>query len=227
MYCKSCKTDKDINDFYPHLSKCKDCRKSYQKSISKKVKPESYKPSVRTRKIDKDKYLTLDEFNMFKKCITNDKMDLFWRLLASTGLRIREGLNIKKSDLNYDRLSFNTNTLKRKDKPIHEIKIAESMWLRIKKRCEDVKEDYLFSFSYEYDLLDFKSTCARAKLNPRFSPHSLRHLYGTYIFGEYNNLIVARDALRHTSTKMTERYVRIPDKAKQEQANKMGTMLGD
>jgi len=176
-FCTKCKSEKEDNCFYFYASWCKGCYKIYREGRTAILKENGKESLIKGRtKTEREKYMIVEEWWKFEDELANEKSSLLWRLIANTGLRLREGLAIKKSEFDFDHLLLHVPTLKRKHgkRPILDVDIPPDM-------CDEVKElpeGKLFEISALQAWRIFKRVAKRAGLNARYSPHALRHMQG-------------------------------------------------
>ena len=147
-------------------------------------------------------------------------MDYFlFGLLAHTGLRISEALQMKETDVHDEFLIIRAESSKNKQKgtvyfgPKTRVLLDELMELRlgILKRTET---DLLFSFngkvpSRSYAHGRFKYWLNQVSLPAQLSIHSLRHTYGTVCLDNGLSLTFVRDQLRHSNISVTSQYLHL------------------
>tara|TARA_Y100001935_G_scaffold249131_2_gene247265 strand:- start:9714 stop:10271 length:558 start_codon:yes stop_codon:yes gene_type:complete len=140
-------------------------------------------------------------------------------VIAHTGLRISEALNLKWTDIHDDFLIIRPEISKNKKrgtvyfgtktqdllKELYDLKIQI-----IKKKSVD----YIFSSngrvaSRSYMHTRFKLWIDQVGLPPSLSIHSLRHTYGTMCLDKGLSLTFVRDNLRHSSIAVTSKYLHL------------------
>lgn len=168
-------------------------------------------------KNERDKYLLKDEYKKFIE-YTPEQYKLFWEVVFGAGLRISEALNITMNDVIFEENKILITTLKRKNHPIIPVIVSENIICRIgnmRKNMEIYGRIWKFSRQYAWKL--FKSICLKAGLNPKYSPHAMRHAHGVMIADITNgNMIEIKNRLRHSSIRSTEHYVHISEKKQKE-----------
>ncbi len=166
-------------------------------------------------------------------------------ILADTGIRVGELVNLKLGDIRLEKKQFKVNVRSTKtyqDRiiPFCYLKqgglISETFsayWQSIKFANSRSSEDYLFKTS-EYYQKKFKKDSSKlnrgtinylinkltksAKLDKRVTPHSFRHFYATYLAvnGEKIEIIQAR--LGHQDINKTKIYIHYADLVQSESA---------
>lgn len=172
-------------------------------------------------KSERDKYLLKEEYKKFIKN-TPDQYKLFWEVVFHAGLRISEALNITINDIFYNENKILITTLKRKNHPIIPVIIPKNLIDNIQGYvCKNPGiNGRLWKFSRQYAWKMFKSICIKSNLNPKYSPHALRHAHGVMIADITNgNMIEIKNRLRHSSIRSTEHYVHVSEKKQKELAD--------
>ena len=147
-------------------------------------------------------------------------IDFFlFSIIANTGLRISEALNLKWSDIHEDFLIVRPEVSKNKKRGtvyfgaktqdlINELRELRSETLKRK------QSDYIFSLngkitSRSYMHGRFKLWTLQAGLPLNLSIHSLRHTYGTLCLDKGLPLTFVRDNLRHSTVAVTSQYLHL------------------
>ncbi|MBN8538351.1 MAG: site-specific integrase [Deltaproteobacteria bacterium] len=140
-------------------------------------------------------------------------------LIANTGLRISEALNLKWSDIHDDFLIIRPEVSKNKKRGTVYYGIKSQNLLAelkdFKSHLSNRKPtDYLFSIntkipSRSYMHIRFKYWTSQTGLPSRLSIHSLRHTYGTMCLDKGLPLTFVRDNLRHSSVAVTSQYLHL------------------
>lgn len=147
-------------------------------------------------------------------------MDHFlFSLIAYTGLRISEALNLKKEDIHEDFIIIRPEISKNKKKGTvyfgNKTRILIDELFLIKKTVlKKDNSDYLFSLtgivpSRCHSHTRFKYWLNLAGLPTQFSIHSLRHTYGTLCIDKGLSLTFVRDNLRHANISITSQYLHL------------------
>lgn len=140
-------------------------------------------------------------------------------LIAYTGLRISEALNLKKEDIHEDFIIIRPEISKNKKKGtvyfgnktrllIDDLLLTKQTVLKI------FSTDLLFSLtgilpSRSYSHTRFKYWLGVVNLPKQFSVHSLRHTYGTLCIDKGLSLTFVRDQLRHSNISITSQYLHL------------------
>ncbi|MEK6774790.1 MAG: site-specific integrase [Bdellovibrionota bacterium] len=153
-------------------------------------------------------------------------IDFFlFTLIANTGLRISEALNLKWSDVHEDFLMVRPEISKNKRRGtvyfglktqaiIQELKDVRTNVINRK------SGDFLFSLngsvpSRSFMHLRFKYWLEQNELPSQFSIHSLRHTYGTMCLDKGLPLTFVRDNLRHSSVAVTSQYLHLTKESRE------------
>lgn len=146
-------------------------------------------------------------------------MDYFlFTLIANTGLRISEALNLKWSDIHDDFLIVQLEISKngRKGSVYFGTKTRALLdeLRKLKPAITDDLNDSLFSVKGKvatrcYMHVRFKYWLQQTGLPNTFSIHSLRHTYGTQCLDKGLSLTFVRDNLRHSNISITSQYLHL------------------
>jgi len=180
-------------------------------------------------KNERDKYLLKEEYKKFIEN-TPEQYKLFWKIVFHSGLRISEGLNLTVNDILWNENKLLIATLKRKGHPIIPIIISKDLIDELKIYIKESGRMWknpaingrIWKYSRQYAWRIFKSICIKAELNPKYSPHALRHSHGVMIADITNgNMVEIKNRLRHSSIKSTEFYVHCSEAKQKELSNKI------
>lgn len=147
-----------------------------------------------------------------------DKYDLVFRLLATSGLRISEALNLRKRDLDGDGVLVRGKGNKQRYVPVR----PEIMERLRGYAAGKLATAYLFqSDSYRKGAAGepmsqsifsrvFKQSVIAAGLDPdKVTPHTLRHSFATHALRKTGRLEVVQDLLGHADPKTTRIYAKL------------------
>lgn len=140
-------------------------------------------------------------------------------LLAHTGLRISEALNLRWSDIHADFLIVRAEVSKngRRDSVYFGPKtrsLLDELFEIKQGELRKTETDSVFSFSGKlpsrsYAHTRFKYWISQAGLPSQLSLHSLRHTYGTICLDNGLSLTFVRDQLRHSNIAITSQYLHL------------------
>jgi len=142
--------------------------------------------------------------------IQEKKIILIIKMLAMTGLRISEFINIKNKDI----YNFNSENkiikIIGKGKKERKIYISNTFLSEIKKIYPDKKDIEFLFYNTRNNLYNRKTLWIqikqffRKKINKNVNPHMLRHFYATYkIFIEKQDVKAVSKFLGHSSVSIT------------------------
>jgi site-specific recombinase XerD len=166
------------------------------------------------------KILTEDELvRVFKACLGNDRDSAIVQLLADSGMRLGELVNLDHDDFN-GKGNVLRVTGKTGERPVfitNDTNAIISMYC-VDERPEPLAEDKLF-LTYDgrpltsgrvQKILD--GIGKRAGLSQRLGPHKIRHTVATMMLRNGANLETVRRTLGHTQISTTERYLHLTDR---------------
>lgn len=146
-------------------------------------------------------------------------------IIANTGLRISESLNLKWSDVHEDFLVVRPEISKNRKRGTvyfgNKTKALFDKWREIRLTTLKRKStDYIFSMtgqvpSRSYMHIRFKYWFEQTGLPFNLSIHSLRHTYATLCLDNGLSLTFVRDNLRHSSIAVTSKYLHLTKESRQ------------
>lgn len=160
------------------------------------------------------KYMTPQEWDSFKANIQSASYHRLWTLIYLLGLRLGEALALKGEDFNFTTGRVRVRSLKRADHLEVSYKLPDPI-LKAFCACAHDPETFVFLTLQGKPLTNrtawgaFKRTVKRAGLDPRLSPHSLRHAAGMRIWKREKDLLKVQKVLRHANMKTSENYMHI------------------
>ena len=164
------------------------------------------------------KVLAKDEIKQLLNNTNNIKHKCILALIYSSGLRISELINLKIEDIlterkqirirnakgNKDRYSLLSQSLL-EELRLYYKKYRPQLWL-----FEGPKPGSQYSSSSINRLL--KAAAQKAGINPRVTPHMLRHSFATHLLEQGTDLRYIQALLGHSSSKTTEIYTHVSNK---------------
>jgi integrase len=185
-------------------------------------------------KLTRDKYLLPDEYKRllnFAKIRnhTNSKRDYaILCLLGLCGLRSVELVSVRIGDLYFNnadgkRPLIRVNTAKkrrkgttvcREDIPVPSKAVrAVNTYLSTHPDPPGRRKPYdrIFKITTRQIRRLFKYYARQIGLNPKYSPHALRHTRGVMVYDETKDIQLVKEALRHTNISITQVYVHAVD----------------
>lgn len=146
-------------------------------------------------------------------------------VIAHTGLRISEALNLKMSDIHDDFLIIRPEISKNKKRgTVYFGTKTQELFKELQElRTHAIKRkptDYIFSLngkvtSRSYMHTRFKFWIEQVGFPASLSVHSLRHTYGTMCLDNGLSLTFVRDNLRHSSIAVTSKYLHLTKESRQ------------
>lgn len=157
-------------------------------------------------KIDKKApvYLTQAEIRDLIDSAVEPRDNLIVKMLYATGVRISELVNIKKSDIDFDR-----DTIKVFGKGAKEriVLIPDGLSSSLRAYCEQLDDDSkLFDLTTRTVQRDIKILAVRAGINKHVTPHKLRHSFATHMLQNGGSVVAIQKLLGHTSLNTTQIY---------------------
>ena len=140
-----------------------------------------------------------------------EKSRLIVSLLYSSGLRVSELVNLKKSDLNLDQRSGWVRKGKgSKDRIFF---MAEQLSKELKDYIQEREGDFLFSKDKPLTTRNVQKIIQgarrRAGINRKVTPHTLRHSFATHLLDQGTDIRLIQSMLGHSSLNTTQVYTHI------------------
>ncbi|MDO9581435.1 MAG: site-specific integrase [FCB group bacterium] len=164
------------------------------------------------------KVLSKNEVKEILNSCNNIKHHCILILLYSAGLRRSELINLKVSDIDSERMVININGAKgNKDR----VSLLSENTLRLlRKYYKEFKpEMYLFEgmnggkYSPTSIAKVLKNAANKAGIQKNVTPHMLRHSFATHLLEQGTDLRYIQELLGHSSSKTTEIYTHVSNKA--------------
>lgn len=182
------------------------------------------------------KVLSINEVKSLLKCFDIDTINLsdfqkrqFHRdaalidLLVSTGVRIGEAAAISLNDIIINDQTILIHGKGRKQRLVY---ISSPItWKRIcflAKERKKPRESFLFTnrFGRQLSIYGieniFKKYLAKAKINPKYTPHHLRHTFATYLLENGADLRSVQEILGHANVSTTQIYTEVTNSRKKQ-----------
>lgn len=190
-------------------------------------------------KSNRDKYLTKEEFQQLLLAAQNKPYwYMMFYLAGNLGLRGGELVRLRVEHIDQRNCSLKIPTLKQEgkkgikrgsirrgkmpstfiDTPISQVmvdKILEYVTVNQRKGWLFPAEDGIHFPEWKWRR-GFKFFAEKAKLNPKYSPHSLRHCKGILTYRKFKDIKAVQALLRHRSISSTEVYTHLDLDAKRE-----------
>ena len=221
-------TDKELFKFIYHLVNQKNISASYQRQVVGALKlfyKEIYDRTipfeylqVKNRERKLPVVLSKQEVKRVLAGIENLKHKAILSLIYSSGLRIGELLELKKTDIDSNRMVVHVKGAKgKKDRyTILSENVLELLRLYYKKYKP---KQYLFEgqsggkYSRESTSQVFKRALKKAKISKNATLHILRHSFATHLLEEGISIAYIQKLLGHTNIKTTLIYTQIAQAA--------------
>jgi integrase/recombinase XerD len=147
-------------------------------------------------------------------------LDFFlFSLIANTGLRISEALNLMWEDVHEDFLIIRPEISKNRKKGMvyygpKTRALLDEFYALKRERLNRTNSSLLFSMSGKvpsrsYAHMRFKFWLCQSGISTEYSIHSLRHTYGTMCLDHGLSLTFVRDQLRHSNISITSQYLHL------------------
>lgn len=216
--CSRCKEKKEEIEFYFYSNMCKEChrRSTLERTKELKEKKIRYRKPERA-KARRRRYFEIEDWQKFIVYEDLPKFRLLWILIVAGGFRIRETLPMTKSMFNFEAGTVTIYPLKSKLGEPVEVNIDRELLDEI----QALPQERLFLFKYHTAYNRFKEVCRKAGLNPRYSPHTLRHLAGSLVYHATGDLFQVKEALRHSAIATSAGYVHMGSTKRKETSGKL------
>ena len=188
---------------------------------------------------------TQEEVRRIMSYATDIRYHAFLVLVYSCGLRAREAMRVKFSDIDAKQgllYVINGKGGKTRVVPIPQstIHVLREMWLTHKHpkllfpgyklyNVQKGKQEGTTNktVSYQTLLVYFQKICALAGVNRQVGLHTLRHSYATHLLEEGIPIRVVQEYLGHRSLATTSIYLHLTHKLKREGANTLENLMRD
>jgi len=162
--------------------------------------------------------LSKEEVRQILRSVRNLKHKCVLTLIYSAGLRIGEAINLKVSDISFDRGTLRVKMGKgRKDRLTV---LSEAAIPLLERYIQYYQPDnYLFEgwyndrYSYSSIRAIFRRALMDCGINKRLTVHSLRHSFATHLMEHGTDLRYIQTLLGHSSSKTTEIYTHVSTNA--------------
>ena len=160
-------------------------------------------------------YFTMEEANELVQATESGDTRLAMRLMLRCGLRVSEALQIRPSQLRFDRsppiISLPADIVGNKAKTAREIPIPEDLVEILRDRASGetkARNRLLVELSRQAVGQGMKKAAEVAGVDPaRVHPHALRHTYGRHCILQGVPVNILQKWLGHSSLEMTMQYV--------------------
>lgn len=163
--------------------------------------------SLKNRENITEKILMTEEIKALISCAKNPRDAMLIKLLANTGLRISEAINLKWSDINLGKITVFGKGGKTRFIPIKSDLLNELVTLKNKHCSYIFYSNRLTSLKRENVHTMLKDVAKRANLTDRVSAHWLRHSTASHALNNGASLTQVKELLGHGSINTTARYL--------------------
>jgi len=155
--------------------------------------------------------VTREEFDNFLSVIPNKKHKLGFKLMYESGLRVSEVINLKKYDLNFEKLTVRIRGKGEKDR--YSI-LPENISEELKDFTKGIEGNIFTNQNNgkKLTIKTFQERLKKAKLDSKitkdFTCHSLRHGFAINWVNDGLDIEILRRVLGHSSLKTTQIYLK-------------------
>lgn len=157
--------------------------------------------------------LTPEEIKRMIESTSNIKHRLILKILYGCGLRVSEGVNIKKEDINSTENLIHIRLAKGKKDRF--VKIPESIKKELESYCSLNDSEFLFPSNRGGKLTTatiqaiVEQSAKRANISKEVYPHLLRHSFATHLLEQGTDLRIIQKLLGHADIRTTQMYTQI------------------
>jgi integrase/recombinase XerD len=243
-------TKKDTEEYLYHLKQTQketttnrrlsSVKNLFEYLLDHKIIPENYAKGIRQAKIvrAKPRYLTVEQYKSLLDAASQHPQGLMYKtiikILANTGLRISELLNLTSDDVQGKDIFYIVGKGK-KERPVEisgSLKEDIQNYIIARKKIA-VKVPYLFISTWKRKLSAdrvqsaFRILAAKAGLTIKVTPHILRHSFATWLNDEGIDIKTIQELLGHSSITTTQIYTHIDRNKKLDAVRKVSEKLSD
>ena len=149
----------------------------------------------------------------------------FYQLLWETGIRVSEGLRVKRHDL--ENTGVWITRTKRKDHPREHLPLSLGFYTRVRSWLELSPRLVVFPYTAKAAWSALKKACVEAGVRRSIHPHSFRHGLGTRARQAGYDIAVVQRLLGHKDMRSTERYFKATKSEVETAFRKLNTFPGD
>ncbi len=155
--------------------------------------------------------LTPEEVRALIGSADTEKSRLIISLLYSSGLRVSELVNLKVSDIN---MQDGTGWVRRgKGGKDRLFVMSPTLALGLREYLEGREHQYIFSKQKPLTTRNIqkiiKLTSARASIDKKVTPHTLRHSFATHLLEQGTDIRIIQSLLGHSSLSTTQVYTHV------------------
>lgn len=158
-------------------------------------------------------FITQEEFTLLLEKINNNTLRDFYTVLANTGMRLSELINLKWNNVSLEKkqiavvndLDFQTKSGKSRIIPMNEMVFQIVSNISRKGEFVFCKENG-YKFNLHYISHYFKRCIRKAKLNDKYHVHTLRHSFASWLVQKDVPIFTVQNLLGHASVNTTLIY---------------------
>jgi integrase/recombinase XerD len=191
-----------------------------QRDPTKKLKPPKEEKRL-------PKALTIEELEMLREACQTVRQRAFIEILYATGCRLSEVHGLNRKHVNQQTMSCNVIGKGDKEREVYFSFKAMYHLNKYFKSREDDCEALMVTERKPYRRLSKRGIqrevsviAAKAGLEKKVSPHTLRHTFATLTLNNGAELVAVQELLGHSSSETTLRYARITEERKRDQHKK-------
>jgi site-specific recombinase XerD len=151
-------------------------------------------------------YLTIGEMRELIDTAIDVRDQIVVRMLYATGVRVSELINIRRSDIDFDRQTVKVFGKGAKERIVL---IPSDMVVDLRRYCdcEGLGEgDRLLELTPRTVQRNIKVLARRAGITKNVTPHKLRHSFATHMLQNGGNVVAIQKLLGHASLNTTQIY---------------------
>lgn len=193
------------------------------------------KRNVRIKKVQfLENILSMEDYEFFMaklKARNKDKLYIICKIMATTGMRISETLNIRRAHIENGFIDFYGKG--NKERRVYFTDQAKEEILQILDRHGIKRDDYAICTNWTGERLCWKDLSPIQKSLRNFAesecefdkglihPHMFRHFFAKNFIKKYQNIALLADLLGHSSIDTTRIYLKYTSKEQQEIVNQV------
>jgi integrase/recombinase XerD len=155
------------------------------------------------------------------QALNSPKYYLLALLMVDCGLRVSEAISLRMKDFNFQKPTVFVTSLKKRKKtgavelPLTKriVNAAADLWVTMKRRPEP--DEYMFNGGNATEGKHIhRATVFKVFKSFDVNPHKLRHTCATKLIESGTPLLVVKDLLRHSDSRVTEVYIHTSEERK-------------
>jgi site-specific recombinase XerD len=191
--------------------------KFYELVLDKTISLKHLYPKRKEHKLPN--YLTFEEVKKLIEVTQNLKHKSIIMLLYSSGLRLREVVNLKITDIDFNSMTITIRQTKgKKDRQVmlseQFLLILRQYFLKYQPSCYLYEGQNNLQYSGRSIQQIVKESAIKSGINKTVSPHVLRHSFATHLLEAGTDICSIQKLLGHSHLNTTKIYTQITDVAK-------------